>query len=94
MQSFTNVDGEPFTPHLVRFLVLGAIMSLSVYILVGVFWYMHAARRTGFRARDVVFGSILVLPMMIWSVQIVWRYSAKSMYWSTRPEHHSESLFS
>jgi hypothetical protein len=76
-----------------RFLVIGALMIGSMYILVGFFWWMHAARRSGFRARDVIFGPLLVLPLVTWPCQIAWRYTAKSMYWSPRPEHKSQPLF-
>jgi hypothetical protein len=65
----------------------------TLYIVVGFFWWMHAARRTGFRARDVIIGPLLVLPLILWPFQIVWRYTAKSVYWPERPEHRSQPLF-
>jgi hypothetical protein len=88
-----GIDGEEFLPHLARFAVIGGLMIASLYVIVGLLWWMHAARRTGFRARDTLIGPVLLLPLALWPIQIAWRYTAQTMYWTPRPDHESKPLF-
>jgi hypothetical protein len=87
-------DTEDWFAHFIKYVIIGALMGIAIYpFIVGIFWLMHAARRTGFRARDVFIGGFLILPGILWGTQITWRYTAKYRYWTPRPEYTSKPLF-
>ena len=79
--------------HFLRFLVAWLLMVMLIYVIVGFVWMMFAMSATGRRKRDV-----LMLFIPIWGtivgVQTMWRYTAKNVYWSVRPDRVSKSLFS
>lgn len=78
--------------HFLRYMLIGFVMALSMYIVVGLIWMMVALAQTGRRKRD-----ILMLLIPIWgsvvAVQTHWRYTAKNVYWSARADRPSKSLF-
>ena len=79
--------------HLLRFLGVWLLMAMLFYVIVGYVWMMFALSATGRRKRD-----ILMLLIPVWGtvvgVQTMWRYTAKNVYWSARPDRVSKSLFS
>ena len=79
--------------HLLRFLGVWLLMAMLFYVIVGYVWMMFALSATGRRKRD-----ILMLLIPIWGtvvgIQTMWRYTAKNVYWSVRPDRVSKSLFS
>ena len=91
-------NGSPIVPdngfvHLLRFLFIWILMTLSCYILIGFIWVMISLSSTGRRKRDILMYLIPVWGTIV-QVQTVWRYSAKNVYWSIRRDRGSQSLFS
>jgi len=79
--------------HFLRFLLIWFAMAALFYVIVGFVWLAFALAATGRRKRD-----LLMMFIPVWStvvfIQTVWRYTAKNVYWSVRPDTISKSLFS
>ena len=84
---------DPGLMHFVRFFGIWLAMVALFYLIVGFVWMAFALAATGRRKRDLlmvlipVWGTIVV-------VQTIWRYTARNVYWSERPDMVSKSLFS
>jgi hypothetical protein len=74
--------------HLVRYLGVGALVGLGHVVVVGLFWTAAILNRTGYRKRDV---ALLFVPVLgpFFLIVALWRYTAKSAYWSPRADRPS-----
>ena len=88
----TNVP-DPGFMHFLRFVGISILMSALSVVLIGLIWFVVALNYTGRRKRDVL---MLLIPIWgtIVNIQTIWRYTAKNVYWSTRDDRPSKSLFS
>jgi membrane protein implicated in regulation of membrane protease activity len=77
--------------HFLRWLGISIVMGIIP--LVFIVWFMIACSATGRRKRDILF---LLIPIygIYFSIQTIWRYTAKNVYWSVRDDRPSKSLFS
>lgn len=79
--------------HFLRYLLIGLVMGLLCYVIVGLVWFAFALSATGRRKRDILMFFIPIWGSVV-SVQTIWRYTAKNVYWSVRSDRISKSLFS
>jgi hypothetical protein len=84
-------DDDPWLAHFGRYLLVSLCLGVSFYVLVGFLWMGHVLRRTGYRARDLLW---LVVPVWgtVVSIRALWRYTARQPYWSPRPDRPSAVL--
>jgi hypothetical protein len=78
--------------HFLRYILIATVLSALSAFLVGVIWYMIMLSSTGRRKRDVLMAFIPIWGVVV-SIQTVWRYTAKNVYWSVRSDRTSSSLF-
>lgn len=77
--------------HFVRYLGIAMLLSLANAVVIGIVWTFVILTRTGYRKRDVL---LLLVPVVGWivSVKAIWRYTAKTMYWTPRPDRPSAPM--
>ncbi|HEY4333767.1 MAG TPA: hypothetical protein VGM78_14395, partial [Ilumatobacteraceae bacterium] len=75
------------------FVGIAIVMGLLSYVIVGIVWTCIALNQTGRRKRDILMYLIPIWGQIV-SIQTIWRYTSKNVYWSTRPDRPSKSLFS
>jgi hypothetical protein len=78
--------------HFIRFVLISLVMTISSYIIVGIIWQMVALSKTGYRKRDILMYLIPIWGIIV-NIRMVWRYTAKNIYWSPRADRPSDSLF-
>lgn len=78
--------------HFLRYLLIWAVVAISMYVLVGFVLIALMLSWTGRRKRDVL---MMLIPIWggIVGVQTLWRYTAKNVYWSARKDRPSKSMF-
>jgi hypothetical protein len=71
--------------HFLRYLAVSSLLTLSMLFVIGFFWQGHILNRTGYRKRDLL---LLFVPIAahIVAIKSLWRYTARDIYWSPRPE--------
>lgn len=91
VQDPATADQDSNFWHFLRFLGVGTLMGISQVLYVGWIWFMFACARTGHRKRDVL---LLLIPFygLVVDARVLWRYTAKSVYWSPHPERPSAPL--
>lgn len=82
---------DPGFQHWLRWLgVYGALVVACLFV-VGFVWIGWILHRTGYRKRDTL---LMVVPVAnaatLW--RCLWRYTARSVYWSPRAERESQTL--
>ena len=77
--------------HFLRFAGALTLVIIGHMAIVGLLWSAGILNRTGYRRRDVV---LLLVPIIgsVLVVITVWRYTAKSAYWSGRADAPSQPL--
>lgn len=71
--------------HFLRFAGAAVLVSLSHVLIVGFVWTAAILNRTGYRRRDVFLTLVPVLGSVLFVITM-WRYTAKTPYWSVRPD--------
>lgn len=72
--------------------VCGVLLLCHTFpLVIGFVWFVFVLRRTGHRARDAW---LLLVPVVnaVVLIRCVWRATAPTVTWSTRPELRSEPL--
>lgn len=77
--------------HFVRYLGIALLLSLANAVVIGIVWTFVVLTRTGYRKRDIL---LLFVPVVgtILSVRALWRYTAKTTYWTPRPDRPSAPM--
>ena len=83
---------DPWLPHALRFIGVGALLAVAwLTFILGLLWRMHALSVSGYRKRDVLW---LWVPVVGWiaDARTLWRYTARSAYWTPRDDRPSDVL--
>ena len=84
-------DDDGWLGHFGRYIGVGFLVGLSSVFFVGVLWSMFILSRTGYRKRDVLLFLVPIVGIYV-SVVAMWRYTAKTTYWSQRLDRPSWPL--
>jgi hypothetical protein len=88
----TAAGDDPPLEHFLRFAcVYAAVLASIAFFLVGFVWLAAIMNRTGRRRRDVLLAPVPVIGAIV-NVSSVWRYTARHVYWSARPDRPSSVL--
>lgn len=77
--------------HFLRLLGVLWLVGLSMFLLVGFFWLAHIFNRTGHRRRDLLWLLVPVVGVVL-EYRALWRYTARSAYWTPRADRSSDLL--
>lgn len=79
--------------HFLRFVFVSILINIAFLLYVpGLIWLAFMLRMTGRRARDLLLCMLPIVGVVV-LFQTIWRYSAKSVYWSVRDDLESKTLF-
>jgi hypothetical protein len=79
--------------HFGWFLLVAIMVSLLFYVIVG--WILVPLlvfRRTGYRARDVLWLFVPIWGAVV-EIRTIWRWADRRVYWTPRPDLWSKPLF-
>ena len=82
---------DPGFAHFLRFAGVYAALAVACVFIVGYVWLMLILNRVGYRKRDFLMTLIPVYGAVV-IVTAVWRYTARSAYWSPHPGRVSKPL--
>ena len=89
--SMNREEPDPWFPHFLRYLGVSFSVGIAICVIVGLFWWAGIFSRTGYRKRDLL---LMVVPIVgtIVAVKVMWRYTARSVYWTPRDDRSSTIL--
>lgn len=82
---------DPWFPHFLRYFGVSLSTGVSFYVLAGFFWWPYITNRTGYRKRDALLLLVPIVGAYVGAV-CLWRYTARSVYWSQREDRTSDIL--
>lgn len=85
------LQDDPGFAHFLRMAGVGMSVAMACWIVVGLFWYGHIMSKTGYRKRDLLLLSVPVYGSYL-AVVVMWRYTARDVYWTPRDDRPSEVL--
>ena len=81
----------PWLSHFFRYFGVSLITGVSFYVLAGFLWWPYITNRTGYRKRDALLLLVPIVGAYVGTV-CLWRYSARTVYWSQREDRVSDVL--